>query len=110
MHATPPSTANCPLFAFQALTTGVGEESIAVYSITRGQLNVNVANIFIKDMANGRRQLATHPSQRRHHHAHELLDDYRKWRLLQEIKTRSNHPRQRHHHLHFIVIIFVGRL
>ena len=99
MHAAIPSTANNPLFAVQVFTTGPGGANIAVYTFTRGQLSDTVANIFMEHMANGLRhlqhrldQLATHPSQRRHHHANELLNDYQKWSLLQQVKTRSKHP------------------
>ena len=87
-------------------TTGPGKASIAVYSFTRGQVIDTVANIFIKHVANGQRhfehsldELATDPSQRHHHRAHQCLNDYRKWRLLQQIKARGNHHRQ-HHHRH----------
>ena len=53
-----------------------------------------------KNMASGQRQLTTHPSQRRNHHAHELINDYRKWSLPQQIKTRSRNLWQHHHHHH----------
>ena len=123
MLAAIPSTVNCPLFALQAFTTGPGKASIAVYSLTRGQLIDATANIFIKHMANVQRhlqhsldQLVPHPPQRRHHREHQSLNDYRKWCLLQQIKTRSKHPRQRHHHHHHhlqcivIIIVVSGRL
>ena len=117
MHTAILSKATYPLFAFQAFTTVSGEVSTADYLYTRGQLSDNVANIFIKHAANSQRHLRhsldnlpTHPSQRRHHHAHELLNGYRKWCLLQHMKTRSKHPRQRHHHhrIQFIAIIIVS--
>ena len=60
--------------------------------------------------------LATHPSLRHPDHAHELLTDYRNWRLLLHVKTRSKHPRQGHHHQHHhlqtigIIIIVPGGL
>ena len=73
-YAAIPSGANHSLFSFQAFTREPRKASIAVYSFTTCQLSHNVANIFIKDMSNGQRQLATHPSQRRYHHIHKRLD------------------------------------
>ena len=102
--------------------------SIAVYSFTRGQLSDDFANIF-KVIANRQRQLATHPSERRHHHAHQRLPlpsathhppkrrHHQKHQLLnqqktrslqkinkrsrQQIKTESNRLRQHTHHHHY---------
>ena len=70
----------------------------------------------LKHVANDQRhlqhsldQLATHPSQRHHHREHQYLNDYRKWRLLQHIKTveqessitlSSSSSINRHHHHH----------
>ena len=101
MHAAIPSAANHPLLACQAFTPGPGAASINVYVFTRGKLSDNVANLFIMDVGNGLRQLATYPSLRRHHHTHALLNDYRQWSLLQQFKTKS----KRFRHIIIMVII-----
>ena len=68
-------------------TTEPAKAHFAVYWLTRDQLIDIVPNIFI--IVNGQRQLATHLSQRRHHHAREFGKDYRKWSPLQQVKTQS---------------------
>ena len=65
-----------------------GKAGIAVYSFTGGQLSDNVIKIVIKDMANGQRQLATHPSEHHRHHAHQR----------QPLPSATHRPPKRRHH------------
>ena len=58
-------------------------------------------------LQHSRDKLVTHPSQRRHRRAHDLLKDYQNWSLLQQIKTLSKPLRQHHHRFQLIVVIVV---